>query len=158
MIHVFFNIASATGSSSGSRGQRGDDTGSGAGGDDSRQLPPGQGGQPVADVDSFRVEYISEDELGENYRENYQVERDQVTGEFYILDFENRIKFIIVKDKLGYNVGNFQDAAANLGDELAGPNRVREQLVPGEEGARAQNMQRSVSAKVLVTITVNPWK
>ncbi len=102
------------------------------------------------------MEYISEDELGENYRENYQVERDQVTGEFYILDFENRIKFIIVKDKLGYNVGNFQDAAANLGDELAGPNRAREQLVPGGEGAGAQNMQRSVSAKVLIKITVNP--
>ncbi len=120
------------------RGNRKDNNGNGGGeGDDSEQLPPDQGNEQIADIDSFRVEYINEDELGENYRDNYQVECDQVTGEFYILDFENRIKFIIVKDKLGHNLGNFENAGTNIVDEVARPYRGQEQVVPSEGGFQA---------------------
>ena len=86
-------------------------------------------------TDGFRIEYINESELGENYRENYQVEQDQQTGEFYILDFEKRIKFVIVKDKLGYNLGNY--AVDNL---AVAPYKATREVIDGEvdEGQQGQ--------------------
>lgn len=81
-------------------------------------------------LEGWRVEYINEEELGPNYSENYQVEQDRNTGEFYILDFDNRIKFIIVKDKLGSNLGNYEEQFVGGGVEgdLA-PHRANAEII-----------------------------
>jgi len=47
------------------------------------------------------VEYVNESELGEDYRNVYQVERDYETGDFYFINYIKRIKYIIVPDLSG---------------------------------------------------------
>ena len=43
----------------------------------------------------MRIVYIDEDDLGENYRDVYDVEYDSVTRENYILDLTQNVKYII---------------------------------------------------------------
>ena len=47
------------------------------------------------------MEYVNESELGEDYRNVYQVERDYETGDFYFINYIKRIKYIIVPDLSG---------------------------------------------------------
>lgn len=83
------------------------------------------------EAEGFRVEYINESDLGDNYEENYQVEHDQQTGEFYILDYEKRIKFVIVMDKLGHNLQNYEANGNNAVDNLATPHKATEEIIDG---------------------------
>ena len=55
------------------------------------------------DDQSLRIEYISEDQLGDNYELKYTVQLDNNTGDSFILDNNNNIKFIIMKKKFQKN-------------------------------------------------------
>ena len=68
----------------------------------------------------FTTEYINESDLGPDYRENYEVEQDPSTGEFFILDYEEKIKYIIIKDKLGETLDD-PNQPNNAMDDLEGP-------------------------------------
>ena len=51
------------------------------------------------DEQPARVEYIDEQQLGDNYEMRYRVQFDSSTGESFILDYDNNIKYVIMKKK-----------------------------------------------------------
>lgn len=48
---------------------------------------------------NLRIQYVEEAELGPNYEQRYEIEYDKQTGESFILDYFNNVKYIIVKPK-----------------------------------------------------------
>jgi len=48
----------------------------------------------------FKIEYVNETSLGENYMQTYQVERDPQTGQYFIINYLKKVKYIIVPDSM----------------------------------------------------------
>lgn len=48
----------------------------------------------------FKIEYVNESNLGENYMQTYQVERDPQTGQYFIINYLKKVKYIIVPDSM----------------------------------------------------------
>lgn len=51
------------------------------------------------DEQPARIEYIDEQQLGDNYEIRYRVQFDGATGESFILDYDKNIKYVIMKKK-----------------------------------------------------------
>lgn len=106
------------------------------------------------DINDFQIEYISESSLGD--MSSYQVERDPKTGQYYIINYLKKIKYIIVPDAIEPDLNNNNNETIDTNEQNRIVEYVEEADLNETDLTNADTMVDPVTGENIIFNRNNP--